>query len=215
MKKILTTVFACILFLGIVVSSTGQVTTREAKKALKMNPPREVKKQAKEYEKDGYYVAIGAPSLGRQLTTAWMREVETDEQGFPKYVVATGRSVGETQIAAKLQATEAAKIELAGTLATNVAALIENNIANAQLNTEEAASVTKTVAAAKNIIAQEIGRIITIVELYKDINKNIEANVRIAYNSEMAMEMTKRVVRQQLEEETKILQEKLEKLMKF
>jgi hypothetical protein len=31
----------------------------------------------------------------------------------------------------------------------------------------------------------------------------------------MAMEMTKRVVRQQLEEETKILQEKLEKLMKF
>lgn len=215
MKKILTTVFVTVLFIGIFVSATGQVTTREAKKALKMNPPREVKRQAKDYEKDGYYVAIGAPSLGRQLTTAWMREVETDEQGYPKYVVATGRSVGETQIAAKLQATEAAKLELAGTLATNVAALIENNIANAQLNTEEAASVTKTVAAAKNIIAQEIGRIITIVELYKDINKNIEANVRIAYNSEMAMEMTKKVVRQQLEEETNILQEKLEKLMKF
>lgn len=160
-------------------------------------------------------MAIGAPSLGRQLTTAWMREVETDEQGYPKYVVATGRSVGETQIAAKLQATEAAKLELAGTLATNVAALIENNFANVGLNTEEAASVTKTVAAAKNIIAQEIGRIITIVEVYKDINKNIEANVRIAYNSEMAMEMTKKVVRQQLEEETNILKEKLENLMKF
>lgn len=215
MKKILTTVFVSVLFIGIFVSATGQVTTREAKKALKMNPPREVKKQAKDYEKDGYYVAIGAPSLGRQLTTAWMREVETDEQGYPTYVVATGRSVGETQIAAKLQATEAAKLELAGTLATNVAALIENNFANVGLNTEEAASVTKTVAAAKNIIAQKIGRIITIVEVYKDINKNIEANVRIAYNSEMAMEMTKKVVRQQLEEETNILKEKLENLMKF
>ncbi|HOY96013.1 MAG TPA: hypothetical protein PK509_09765 [Catalimonadaceae bacterium] len=215
MKKILTTVFVCALFLGIAASVNGQVTTKTARKALKMKAPREVRQQARDYEKEGYYVAIGAPSLERQLTTAWMREVETDEQGYPKYVVATGRSVAETQIAAKLQATEAAKLELAGTLATNVAALIENNIANAQLNMEEAASVTKVVAAAKNIIAQEIGRIITIVELYKDINKNIEANVRIAYNSEMAMEMTKRVVRQQLEEETKILQEKLEKLMKF
>ena len=104
---------------------------------------------------------------------------------------------------------------MAGTLATNIAALIENNIANAQLNQEEAASVTKTVAAAKNMIAQEIGRIITLVEMYKDINKNIEANVRIAYNSEMAMEAAKKVVRKQLEEETNILQGKLEKLMKF
>ena len=215
MKKILTALIACFLLSVIVIPVTGQVTTRDARKALKMRAPREVRKQAREYDKDGYYVAVGAPPLERQLTTAWMREVETDETGFPKYVVATGRSVGESQIAAKLQATEAAKLELAGTLATNVAALIENNIANAQLNSEEAASVTKTVAASKNIIAQEIGRIITIVELYKNINKNIEANVRIAYNSEMAMEMAKKVVRQQLEDETKILQEKLEKLMKF
>ena len=144
-----------------------------------------------------------------------MREIESDDSGYPLYIVATGRSVGETQIAAKLQATEAAKIELAGTIATNVAALIENNIANAQLNTQEAASVTKTVAGAKNIIAQEIGRIITIVEFYKDINKNIEANVRIAYNSAMAMDMAKKVVRQQLEEETNIIQQKLENLMNF
>ena len=88
-------------------------------------------------------------------------------------------------------------------------------IANAQLNQQEAASVTKTVAASKNMIAQEIGRIITLVEMYKDIDKNIEANVRIAYNSEMAMEAAKKVVRKQLESETNVLQDKLEKLMKF
>jgi len=175
----------------------------------------EVKRSAKDYEKDGYYVAVGAPSIERQLTNGLLKEQEVDETGFPKYIVATGRSVGESQIAAKLQATETAKLELAGTLATNIAALIENNIANAQLNQEEAASVTKTVAAAKNMIAQEIGRIITLVEMYKDINKNIEANVRIAYNSEMAMEAAKKVVRKQLEAETNILQGKLEKLMKF
>ncbi len=121
----------------------------------------------------------------------------------------------KSAFAAKLQATEAAKLDLAGTIANNVAALIENNIANNQLNTEEAASVTKTVAASKNIIAQELRRIIPLVEMYRDISKNREANVRIAYNSEMAMEMAKRVIRKSLEEETEILQDKLEKLMQF
>lgn len=215
MKRMFIALIACLMITGFMNPAAGQYTQREAKKALNTRTPKSVKQHVKEYEKEGYYVAVGASPLERQLTNAWMREIEQDEQGFPKYIVATGRSVGESQIAAKLQATEAAKLELAGTLATNVAALIENNFANAQLNAEEAASVTKTVGASKNIIAQEIGRIITIVELYKDINKNIEANVRIAYNSEMAMEMAKKVVRNQLEQETKILQEKLEKLMKF
>jgi hypothetical protein len=198
-----------------IAPASAQVSNKEMRSKLKFRPTGEIKKETRDYEKQGYYVAIGAPSIERQLTNGLLKALETDEAGFPKYIVATGRSVGETQIAAKLQATETAKLELAGTLATNVAALIENNIANAQLNQEEATSVTKTVAAAKNMIAQEIGRIITLVEMYKDIDKNIEANVRIAYNSEMAMEAAKKVVRKQLEAETNILQGKLEKLMKF
>ena len=215
MKKSLITLSTMLLVLFFIGAVSAQTTTKETKAALKFSPTREVRRQAKAYKKDGYYVAVGAPSIERQLTNSWIKELEVDEKGFPKFIVATGRSVGETQIAAKLQATETAKLELAGTLATNVAALIENNIANAQLNTEEAASVTKTVAAAKNIIAQEIGRIITLVEMYKDIDKNIESNVRIAYNSDMAMEAAKKVVRTQLENETKLLQDKLDKLMKF
>ena len=215
MKQVVITLLSGLFILFFIQPSTAQVTNKEMRSKLKFRPVSEIKKDTKNYEKQGYYVAVGAPSIERQLTNGLLKEQETDETGFPKYIVATGRSVGESQIAAKLQATETAKLELAGTLATNVAALIENNIANAQLNQEEAASVTKTVAASKNMIAQEIGRIITLVEMYKDINKNIEANVRIAYNSEMAMEAAKKVVRKQLESETNVLQDKLEKLMKF
>jgi hypothetical protein len=114
-----------------------------------------------------------------------------------------------------LQANETAKLDLAGQIATSVAALIENNIANSQLNTEEAASVTKTVAASKSIIAQKLSRVLPVVEMYRNIGQNMEANVRIAYSQEMAMEQAKEVIRKSLEEETEILQDKLEKLMKF
>ncbi|MBV5313660.1 MAG: hypothetical protein JZU47_10250 [Prolixibacteraceae bacterium] len=215
MKKSTITLSTLLLVMLFINSANAQVSNKEMRSKLKFKPVSEVKKDAKDYAKQGYYVAVGAPSIERQLTNGLLKEQETDEQGFSKYIVATGRAVGETQIAAKLQATESAKLELAGTMASNIAALMEGNYANAQLNQEEAASVTKIVAASKNVIAQEIGRIITLVEMYKDINKNIEANVRIAYNSDMAMEAAKKVIRTKLEDESKGLQDKLDKLMKF
>ena len=110
---------------------------------------------------------------------------------------------------------ETAKLEMAGQINTQIAALIENSIANKQLNNEEAASVTKTVAASKNLIAQEMGQVIPMVEMYKKIGKNVEANVRLAYNMATAFDVAKKVIRKNLEEETKIAHEKLEQLMKF
>lgn len=215
MKTFVLTIMTSFLLVLASQNVYSQVSIRKMGKILNMKPPREVKIEARNYEKQGYTVAVGAPILRRQLVNAWMKEVEIDENGYPKYIVATGNSVGETQIAAKLQATEAAKLDLVGQVSSNIAALIENNIANSQLNTEEAASVTKTIAASKNIIAQELGRVLPLVELYRNIGKNKEVNVRIGYNSDMAMEVAKKVIRKSLEEETEILQEKLEQLMKF
>ena len=212
MKNLVLTLVVGLLF-SMLNPVDAQMSNREMRKALKMRAPREVKKEAKKYEKDGYNVAVGAPTIERQLFSAWVKQVEEDESGYPKYIVAGASSVGETQIAAKLQATEAAKLELAGNIAQNIAALMENNFANSQLNAEEAASVTQTIAASKSIIAQEIGRIIPLVEMYRNIDKNMEASVRIAYNIDMATEMAKRVIRKNLEEETDLLQDKLDKLM--
>lgn len=193
----------------------AQQTEKELKKDVSSRAIRSARKEARKYKKDGYYVAPGAPLLDKQLERAWMKQYETNDKNESKYIMATGNSVAETQTAAKLQAMETAKLELAGQINTQVAALIENSIANQQLNNEEAASVTKTVAASKNLIAQEIGLIIPMVEMYKKIGKNVEVNLRLAYNMATAFDVAKKVIRKSLEEETKIAHEKLERLMKF
>jgi hypothetical protein len=193
----------------------SQQTDKDLKKDITTKATKEARKEAKKYTKQGYFVAPGALPMEKQLESAWMKQYEIDEKGNPKYIVATGNSVAETQTAAKLQANETAKLELAGQISSNIAALIENSIANQQLNTEEAASVTKTVAASKNLIAQELGRVIPLVEMYKKIDKNIEANVRLAYDATTAFDIAKNTIRKSLEEETKITHEKLEKLMDF
>jgi len=215
MKNFIKMTISCLILTAVSLPIFSQNNTSDNVKRLKFRTTREIRKTARQYKADGYSVAVGAMSLERQLSDAWIRENEKDSTGFPKYIVASGRSLGETQIAAKIQAVESAKIELAGTIATNISVIIENNIANAQLNSDEALSVTKTVAAAKNIIAQQIGRTITLVELYRKVGKNTEVNIRIAYNSDMANRMAMKAVRQKLEEDTDLLQEKLEKLMKL
>lgn len=208
LKNSLLIIFAFSLF---ACSSTKKdLTNQIKKKAVK-----EARQESKEYKKQGFFVSPGSLPMEKQLESAWMRQYEEDNKGFPLYIVATGNSIANTQTAAKLQATETAKLELAGTISTNVAAIIESSIANQQLSTEDASSITKTVAASKNIIAQELGRVITLFEIYKKIGTNVESNVKMAYNSEMAMEIGKKVIKKKLEEETEILQEKLDKLLNF
>ena len=188
---------------------------KQATKEMKQRAYKKARKEAKRFRKKGWYVAPGALPMDKQIEKSWELQYKLDENGYPLYIVATGNSVAETQSAAKLQATELAKLELAGLVQTNVAALIENSIANNQLNNEEAASVTKTVAASKNIIAQEIGRVIFLFEIMRKIDKNVEVSVRVGYNNDLAQEVAKKAIRKKLEEETDILHEKLEKLMDF
>ena len=215
MKNILIALIM-VLAIGMILPSTAQTTEKEAGKALNKKSMKKARKEAKKYKKNGFYVPPGALPMDIQLENAWKKQMLIDDEGFPKFIVATGNSVAESQTAAKIQATETAKLELAGTIATNVAALIENNIANQQLNLEDAVSVTKTVAASKNIIAQELGRVLPLFEVYKRIGKeNIECDIRLAYDSKTAYDVAKNVIRKSLEEQTEIMQEKLDKLMDF
>lgn len=123
-------------------------------------------------------------------------------------------SIGGNYDAAKMQALELAKQNLAGQIQTEVTALIENTVANKQLEAEEAATITQSVLASKNLISQSIGRTVTVMEAYRTLpNKNKEVLVRIAYNSRMAKEAAKRALQQDLEEKGLELHEKLDKLL--
>lgn len=78
----------------------------------------------------------------------------------------------------------------------------------------DAASITQSISAAKNLISQSIGRTIPVVELYRTLsNKNKEVLVRIAYNSDMAKKVAKEVVKKDLEKKGDQLHKKLDELL--
>lgn len=191
---------------------------KEIKKASKAElgekATKTARKAAKRLAKEGWKVTPGALPLEKQLDKSYLLQMEYDENMFPKYLMGEAMSIGENYDAAKLQAMELAKQNLAGQIQTEVTALIENTLSNKQLAAEEAASLTQTIGGAKNLISQSVGRVLTVVEMYRVLgNKNKEVMVRIAYNAEMAKQAAKKAVRQELEKKGDDLHKKLDEML--
>lgn len=185
-----------------------------AKSDLKEKASKSARKEAKKLQKEGWTIAPGALPIDKQLDKSYLMQMEYDENMFPKYLMGEAMSIGENYDAAKMQALELAKQNLAGQIQTEVTALIENTVANKQLQAEEAASVVQSISAGKNLISQSIGQVITVMEVYRSAqNKNKEVLLRIAYNASMAKQAAKKAVREELEKKGDELHKKLDNLL--
>lgn len=224
MKKLFVLAMAMVMaFAGAASAQTQKEIRKERRQVEKMTTKelnskatKSARKEAKRLKKQGWVVAPGALPMDKQLDRAYLMQYEYDENLYPKYIMAEAMSIGENYDGAKSQALELAKQNLAGQIQTEVTAIIENTVANKQLSAEEAATITETVLASKNLISQSLGRVIPVMECYRTNNKkNKEVLVRLAYNSEMAIEAAKNVVRKELEKKGEKLHEQLDKVLGF
>ena len=198
------------------IAKERKVLLRMSKKQLNAKASKDARKEAKKLTKEGWTTSPGALPLVKQLDKSYMMQYEFDDNQFPKYIMAEAMSIGENYDAAKLQALELAKQNLAGQISTEITMLVENSVSNRQMAAEQAASITETVSASKNLISQNIGRVVPVVEVYRiKNNKNREVLVRLAYNSEMAMEAAKKAVREDLEKKGNKLHEQLDMVLGF
>lgn len=188
--------------------------TKASKVQLNEKASKAARNEAKKMKKEGWQTTPGALPVEKQLDKSYMMQYEYDEDMYPKYIMGEGMSVGGNYDAAKMQALELAKQNLAGQIQTEVTALVENTVANEQLSGEEAESVTRSVMAAKNLISQSLGRTIPVVEVYRTLsNKNKEVLVRIAYSGNAAKKIAKDAVRKDLEQRGDNLHNKLDELL--
>lgn len=188
-------------------------TAKLSKSELNSKATKAARKEAKKMQKEGWTIAPGSLPVDKQLDKSYLMQYEYDENAYPRFIMAEAMSVGENYDGARIQATELAKLNLAGQIQSEITALVESTVASQQLSAEEAATVSKSIIASKNTISQNLGRVIPVVEVYRTLkNKNKEVLVRLAYNFEMAKEVTKKAIRKDLESQGEELHGKLDKL---
>ena len=222
MKNLVVLLLVTVFLSTVLSAQTSKEEKKEQKKekkeiieALKSKAIKEARKEEKRLVKDeGFKIIPGGLPMAKQLEYAWIMQLEKDDDGNPKYLVATGNGVAKTQTAAKLQAIEMAKLEMAGKIETIVAALIEGSVANKQLTTKEAETITEVISASKNIISQTLVGVEAPLEIMKDVNKeNVEVQVRIFCNSDMSEKKAKKAILEELKEKTKVAHDKLDRIM--
>ncbi|PLX13520.1 MAG: hypothetical protein C0598_03410 [Marinilabiliales bacterium] len=213
MKKVILAL-SVLLAVAITLPANSQ-NSKQINKDIKKRAMKDARKEAKKLKKEGFKVAPGQLPMDKQIEATWIKRYESDDKGNKKWFVADARSVGETHSAAKLQAYEVAKVNLAGQIGSEIAGLIETNIANAQLNSEEAASVTETVATFKSLVGSKLGRTSTFFEADRQIGKNTELYVTVGYSYDSAVEMAKEIIRKELKKKAEVQSDKLDKILDF
>lgn len=211
MKKSITILMMVIAMVMATPNSFAQKATKDQKKAEKS-----IKKDVKGYKAEGWHVAPGNLSMELQLKEAYSKALEKDENGYDKFIQGEAMSIAENYDAGLFQATNLAKLDLAGKIQTEVTELIDTKLANKQLSDKQAASLAESVAASKNLVAQKIGRVISPVKMYRELGKGrVEVRTVVYYNHEMAMEAMKESIREDLENKADDLAKQLDKYLGF
>lgn len=187
------------LLMVVVLVSITMVTVyaRQSKDLAK-----EAKKEAKILKKEGWKVPAGSFSLERQLTEAYLLQAEVDTDRQPRYIFGQAISGGSFYDAAKMQAVELAKAELAGNIATELTTLVNIKLENQQIGAEKASSASEIIEKGKSLVSQKLGSTIPLIEIYRNTKGGtIEVQIRLAYEKEKGIKAALDAIDSELEKE--------------
>lgn len=200
---------ALVLFFLAFLSAEAQT-----KKFKFVKPNRDTKKEAKKLEKDGWKNLPGEMPVVNQLNTAFSREMEVDEEGFPKWIRATGNATGQMQSAAEMQALELAKLNLVRVLESQMRSVVEVEQGNNQMDAKSAASISKALEVATNKVSKKLTRVMPVVKLIRTVGKsNVEMQVVLLYSYELARRAILDEMKLELQNESEDMRGKYEKFL--
>lgn len=223
-------IFGALLLMAMAGSAQAQTSGEIAKKmggftaiqkaekqVLNKKVAKELRKQIKQWKKEGWKTMPGQLSLERQMerSVIYQYQFEDDDELMPKYVWGDAASVAQVYDAGKDQALELARQRLAGQIENRMAQIAENKTGNDQTSREQVTSLVNTIRKAKSIVETRLGQTIPVVEAYRELKDGrVEVRVQTFYNMNEARRITREAVRQQMEKDGQMLTPELENLMK-
>ncbi len=224
--KLIVSIFTAVMMMFAAVDASAQVATNKQRKQvqkheqvltkqMKKKAIKAARKEAKQLKKAGYMTFIGQLPLDKQLENSWQAAYEIDAYGNPYYIMSTQKAVASNFTAAQLQAMNAAKTDIAGQLETRINQVIETKVSSSELGRNEANSLSNFVATSKNIVSNTLGRVIKLVEIYREPKKTklVEVQVTVAYNAEIATREALKALKQSLSAEDVELMQQIDKLV--
>ena len=149
---------------------------------------KEIKKEAKQMEKEGWKpLPLANPIVEQLQKTAELRKVRLNDL-MPRYFIATGAAKAGSIDIAKTLATERAKQELAAQINVEVSSLTDYYLNNVQGG--EAASTASSAIETRVKTMQRVAKTANVMEICRDAGGgNIEVKVSIALDKKEILEV--------------------------
>lgn len=158
----------------------AQFTAQQEKQIAK-----EAKKEAKRLKKEGWSVPAGNLPLEMQLAQAYKLQAEVNADMQPKYIFGQAISGGSFYDAAKMQAVELAKAELAGNILTDLTTIVSSKLENHQVSSDKANSASEIIKEGEAVVSQKLDSPIPLIEIYRTLKDGtVEVQIRLAYEKE-------------------------------
>ena len=196
---------AVFAMLSLSMSAMCQTNVMDSKLHKKIE--KDAKKEAKKMEKEGWKTTW--MPLEKQLYRYYAYMYDSDENGSPNYFMGTGQSAMNNYDAARMQATELARSEIARSVDQMVTSFVENAIGD-----EHDATITTELHCSS--LNSERMSIIAVVEAYRDLpDKNREVQMRLVLKEPVSKVMYKfkSALRDELRKRGLKLSEKTMKLL--
>ena len=188
-----------------------QKKIKENKAALKEKASKAARRQAKEYQKEGWKVFPGDLPLEKQCDRMYFYLEDVDDDLINNYIDGTGIAPAENLAAAQAHATELARMDLAGKVGSDVTGIVDNMIGNKVLAGDQAASITTMLEESKSLFSQQLGRVQVPLKLWREKkgSNTKEVLIRMVAKTSTIQEITKEAIRKELTKDGKELSEEL------
>ena len=224
--KLIVSIFAAVMMMATAVGASAQVATNKERRAIekhetvlnksmKKKAIKAARKEAKRLKKEGYAVPLGQLPMDKQLENSWQAAYELTPDGLPYYIISSQKGVAANYTAAQMQAMNAAKMDIAGQIQTMVNQVIETKVASKELSRGEAESLNTFVSTSKNIISNTLGRVIKLVEVYREPKRSntVEVMITLGYSAEVAQKEALKAMKESLTPEDVELMGQIDKLV--
>lgn len=115
-------------------------------------------------QEEGFRTFAGRLSLDEQLAESWRYQREKDTAGEARNFVVSAKAKGHNLDAARLQAENLAKVQLAGLMETRIGQLVTN-----RLDTKDGNTVMNMVASSKSLVTTRLVNLYPLLEVYRDL----------------------------------------------
>lgn len=182
MKHIKLVFTIVLLTLFAVTPVVAQQSSKELKKELKSKASKDIRKEAKAYEKEGWRSVAGSLPLAKQLEQAQMAAIERDEDGLNRYYMGRGKGIGGNYRAAKAVAFNQAKVDLVAAVLSDVQSAETNEMTNEDMGEGDVISTDDLDIDSKVVSSFPIKDIVTVVEIYRELSRGryeVEISVKM------------------------------------